>query len=100
MLKHKLQRREKIWRKHGSDEYWLAYTDTRAEYGKLLKSEKSVIISNKVIQCGKNLKQLYSLVNNLLGTKVENPMLENHTDLELANEFSEFFSSKIKKMIL
>ena len=67
------------------------------EYKKLLKAEKSIIISNKVIQCGKDSKQLYSLVNNLLGTKVENPMLENRTDLELANDFSEFFSSKIRK---
>ena len=77
MLKHKLWRREKIWRKYGSHEHWLAYTDTRTEYRKLLKSEKSINISNKVIQCGKDLKQLYSLVNNLLGTKAENPMLEN-----------------------
>ena len=77
MLKHKLQRREKIWRKYSSHKHWLAYTDTRAEYRKLLKSERSIIISNKVIQCGKDLKQLYSLVNNLLGTKAENPMLEN-----------------------
>ena len=98
MLKHKLWRREKIWRKYGSHEHWLAYTDTRMEYKKLLKAEKSIIISNKVIQCGKDSKQLYSLVNNLLGTKVENPMPENQTDLELANDFSEFFSSKIKKI--
>ena len=98
MLKHKLWRREKIWRKYGSHEHWLAYTDTRAEYRKLLKSEKSIIISNKVIQYGKDLKQLYSLVNNLLGTKAENPMPENQTDLELANEFSELFSSKIEKI--
>ena len=76
----------------------LAYTDTTTEYKKLLKAKKSIIISNKVIHCGKDSKQLYSLVNNLLGTKVENPMPENQTDLELANDFSEFFSSKIKKI--
>ena len=69
MLKHKLRRREKIWRKYSSHEHWLTYIDTRAEYRKLLKSEKSIIISNKVIWCGKDLKQLYSLVNNLMGTK-------------------------------
>ena len=59
---------------------------------------KTEVISNKVKECGSDSQKLYALVNNLLGTKVSNPLPESYLDEELAEEFAEFFLSKVLKI--
>ena len=48
--------------------------------------------------CKGNTKKLYQTLNILTGVKVENPLPEGKQDHELAEEFAEFFLSKIEKI--
>ena len=59
---------------------------------------KKIAISNKVVECGTNIKSLYTLGNNLTGVKKQNPMPENIKDEELSENFADFFLGKIDKI--
>ena len=59
---------------------------------------KTEIMSNKVIECGTDSRKLYSLVNRLVGLTSHNPLPDNRTTNELAEEFATCFMSKIIKM--
>ena len=64
----------------------------------MLNKMKTEVISNKFKGCGSDSWKLYALVNNLLGTKVSNPLPESNSDEKLAEEFAEFFLSKVLKI--
>ena len=97
-IKHRLHRREKLWRKYREPDLWKAYISVRHEYKKLLNKMKMDVISNKVKECRSDSQKLYALVNNLLGTKALNPLPESNSDEDLAEEFAEFFLSKVLKI--
>ena len=97
-IKHRLWRREKLWRKYREPDLWKAYISIRHEYKELLNKMKTEVISNKVKECGSDSQKLYALVNNLLGTKVSNLLPESNSDEKLAEEFAEFFLSKVLKI--
>ena len=40
----------------------------------------------------------YNLVSDMIGTKVENPIPKHNSNIELANEFANFFMDKIRKI--
>ena len=46
----------------------------------------------------KNSKQLFSVVNSITNNKPSNPLLENKTDEEHANDFADFFIEKRQKI--
>ena len=54
-------------------------------------------IITKVNDSTKNSRQLFKLVGNLLGKKDENPMPPSTSNSHLAEEFAEFFHTKIEK---
>ena len=97
-IKHRLHRREKLWRKYREPNLWKAYISVRHEYKELLNKMKMEVISNKVKECRSDSQKLYALVNNLLGTKASNPLPESNSDEDLAEEFAEFFLSKVLKI--
>ena len=92
--KHKMQRRERLWRRYKTHELWLAFKDARCDYKSALYAAKTAVISDKVISCGKDSQKLYSLVNNLLGRGKWNCLLDCDSDADLANEFATFFCRK------
>ena len=51
-----------------------------------------------MIECGRDLKQLYKLVEHLTGTKADNALPCRSSKEDLANEFADFFISKIRKI--
>ena len=59
---------------------------------------KIEVISNKVKECRSDSQKLYALVNNQLGTKISNLLPESNSDENLAEEFTEFFLSKVLKI--
>ena len=64
---------------------------------KSLQLEKKKHFSEKFIEAKGNIKQLYSTINGLIDQLKDNP-LPNVLDDKLANEFSDFFYEKIKKI--
>ena len=55
-------------------------------------------ITNMVNDCGRNSKKLYTFVTNLTGTFKENPLPEDLPNRELAEQFAEFFLTKIRRL--
>ena len=55
-------------------------------------------LSEKIDECNKDTKKLYSLINNLTGSKTKNSMLDAESDEALANTFADYFMEKISKI--
>ena len=54
--------------------------------------------NDNITECGHNTKTLLKIANELTGHN-ENPIIPSHNDpIILANEFSEYFSDKVKKI--
>jgi hypothetical protein len=51
-----------------------------------------------VAECNRDTKKLYQLINQITGSQAENPLPEHTSEDELANQFANFFMSKIKKI--
>ena len=61
-------------------------------------TEKKENISRKIEECGSDSKKLFQLVNHLTGCKPGLPLPTRKSDKELADEFANFFFSKIIKI--
>ena len=96
--KRVLRRCEKIWLRYRTEACWQAYLHARRWFHSNIVENKKVKISNKIEECGSDSKKLFQLVNHLTSHKPENPLLTRNTDKELANEFADFFISKILKI--
>ena len=83
----KVRDRERIWRKYKQHHQWLAFTEERKIYSKLLYKKKSAFITSEVIKYRDDSKHLYKLVSSLMGIKSENPMPECENDELLAERF-------------
>ena len=81
-----MRRREKIWRKYKTDNTKIAFIKARSKYKQQLRIAKIEIMSNKVIECGTDTRKLYSLVNGLIRLTIQNPLLDNRINDELAEE--------------
>ena len=46
----------------------------------MIRSARTRVISDKVLECGRNTKKLYSVVNGLIGRTAENPLPESQSD--------------------
>ena len=57
---------------------------------------RKVKIAEKVNECGKDVKKLYTLINNLTNRKIVTPFLDSESDEILANQFADYFMEKIR----
>ena len=64
----------------------------------MLFAAKVKVISDQVINCGKDTKALYVLISNITGVRKENPLPIHTNDKELADQFADFFLEKIVKI--
>ena len=64
----------------------------------MLPSIRKSTLSDKVNDCNNDTKQSYAFVNGIIGRASENPMPKNHCDEQLAEEFTDHFMAKIKKI--
>ena len=94
MLKHSTER-ERVWLKYKLQANWKAYKVGRNVYNRLLTYKKRRMTSKKVNELRGNMKGLYKLTANLMGTKTINPMLPDKSDAQLVEEF---FTKKIHKI--
>ena len=57
---------------------------------------KQHTITKKVLDCRRDSKQLFSIVNAVTNHKQINPLLDNKSPGEMANDFADFFIRKIQ----
>ena len=93
--KRQLERR---WRRLQTDESRQAYRVQCIALNKLLYTTRVNYYSDKITAGGHNTKTLFKIAKELTGHN-ENPILPSHNDPNiLANEFSEYFCDKVKKI--
>ena len=56
---------------------------------------KQQTITKKILDCGRDSKQLFSIVNDITNNKQINPQPDNKTHGEIPNDFADFFIGKI-----
>ena len=89
--KRRVRRREKIWRPYGSTSNWISLKTERQKYEQMFNDIKTQTICEKVADCNWDSKKLYSLVCYLIGTKMDNPLLEHIDDEKLVDDFADYF---------
>ena len=72
--KYRVRHRGKIWRRYREDHQWRALKDEQNKYKTLLNKSICDIIMGKVLECDKDTKKPYNLVNNLTGSIKTSPM--------------------------
>jgi hypothetical protein len=93
--KHERRRRERKWRQTRLTVHHQLYKDQCRTVNRLLYSTKLSYFSEQISECGRDQKKLFQLTKRLLGD-TGNVTLPTHTsDKALAEEFTQFFSSKI-----
>ena len=64
----------------------------------MLKEAQKTFWAEKIKDCGIDAKKLYTLINNLTNNNKDNPLPESQSDEGLANQFAQYFMSKIKSI--
>jgi len=97
-LKHYKRSIEKIHMKHKSPLTKDVYKKVRNNYIKEAATAKSSFYQSVISDAEGNVKKLYSVTSKLLGREKENPLPSCSNDVDLANDFLQYFSNKIKKL--
>ena len=93
-----VQNREQIWHKYSVPDTWKAYKVKRNVYNRLLIYKKRQLITKQVIDPKGNNKKLYKLMAHLSGARTDNPLPPHNNDESLANQFVDYFITKIDKI--
>ena len=64
----------------------------------MLKEAKKNTISEKIYACNRDTRKLYKLVSELTSSVKENPLPIGKSNKDLAEEFVDFFLSKIQRI--
>ena len=93
-----VKNRERTWRKYREQHHWKAYTMKRNKYICQLHYFKQQSISKRILDCKRDTKELFLLINKLTGNTIQNPLRLNKADEKLTKDFAKFFLSKIEKI--
>ena len=88
--------RQRAWSRYRQPRHWMAYTKERNIYNRLMVYHKQQMIMKKKLDCGRDSKQLFSMVSAITNNKQINPLPDNKTHGEMANDFADFFIGKIQ----
>ena len=89
---------EKIWRRTKLMVHKEAYKEQCYKVSQLIKSAKMSYYSTLVDDNAGDQKTLQKLVDKLLNVNQESPLPSGKSNIDLANHFLDFFTSKIRKI--
>ena len=93
------QCKERIWQKELTEYSWRAFYNQCKYVANLIKTLQMNYYKNIIAENRTNFKAIYKIVNGLLHRKQESPLPPITPLSKLAEEFSEFFDSKIAKIM-
>ena len=96
--KCRVRHSEKIWRRYIDEHQWTALNNEQNKYKTLLHKSKCDTIMGKVLECDKDTKKLYNLVNNLTGSIKFNPMADDTSEESSAEKFADYFMGKKERI--
>jgi hypothetical protein len=97
-MKKQARKLERRWKKSGCSSDLVIYKDARILYRKYLKECKSSHFQAAITAAKGNTKKLYAVVRGLMGKQQSNPLPERSSDAALAQEFANYFTTKIEKI--
>ena len=97
-LKRVARKAERLWRKYKQSHQYETMKSARNTYNYELDREKKKTLSEKVVNCKGDSKQLYQFVAELTGAKSDNPMPSENSDSALAENFADYFMNTIDKI--
>ena len=97
-LKAKLRKLEKNWKKTHEPSYLHQLKVMRKTYRHHLHASKIAHFHDSIKQASGNSRQLFSITMGLMGKTKSNDLPSSPDDNTLANEFADFFISKILKI--
>ena len=77
---------------------WEAFKAEWNRYKMMLLEARTESLREKINECNKDTKKLYSLINNLTNSKTDNPMPDAESDEALVNTFADYFMEKVSKI--
>jgi hypothetical protein len=98
--KRRRRKQETLWRKNRTVEHRKLYKECCNVVKCLILESKSKFYINEVINCNKDQKKLYKIVNHLLGREKTSVLPDYEDPLALAGIFVDFFTSKIDNIRL
>ncbi|KAJ8030498.1 Propionyl-CoA carboxylase alpha chain, mitochondrial [Holothuria leucospilota] len=96
--KREKRRKEKIFRKHPTDENKLSLKTSQTEYQHKIREAKERFYNTIICDSKGDQKLLFKIVKELRKGKCQMPLPEAENEQVLANEFAAFFSEKIEKI--
>ena len=93
--KHKRRQLERRWRSTKLDVHHQLYRDYCVVINRLLCSTKIAYYETQIVQCPHTSKAMFRTVNMLMGNKGGCPLPSHTSDLQLASDFSNLFTSKV-----
>lgn len=97
-VKRLRRKHEKLWRKTKLNVHKLEYKKFCSEVRELITKAKSEFYLNKIKDCNSDQKQLFKIVDNLLGRGKPRELPMSNSPLALAENFNGFFITKIQKI--
>ena len=92
-----IRRAEKLYYKYSNDYYKTQSRIAKQEKFNLVTADKCTYYRSKIEDFRNELSKLYDLLNRILGwSNGESPLPIRSNDLQLANEFSEYFVLKVE----
>ena len=98
VLKQNKRQAERKYKKHNTDENKENFKEQKKKYNKQLKLSRTEYNVSQINSSLGNPKRLFKILGNLSGTTKQNILPTFGTDLEVAEEFSEYFTNKINKI--
>ena len=93
----KRRRFERLWRKDKIEIKRQMLRTARNEVSYLIEQSKRIYYNDKIINCEKDQKKLFEVINDLMSRK-EKTKLPSGSLLELVNAFNKFFITKIENI--
>ena len=94
-LKRTRRKLERKWKKSQlTIDYQLLKQHSNSMY-RQIRRDKINYNKTKISECGHDYKKAYSMINHMTGNNKESSLPDAHSDLQLANQFSDFFALKV-----
>jgi hypothetical protein len=97
-LKLRRRKSEYKWKASKQEEHYQDFKALRNEFTYQCKQRKKEYYTNEVLNCGKDQKKLYKLVDRLTRGVTPTQLPDYNSMQQLTNDFAEFFSNKIDKI--
>ena len=97
--KREKKRKERVWRRLRTEAARRDYQEARNRENMVIRNRKRDYYRQKVAEAGTDMSKLYDIVDNLTANKKKKRLPKGFSDEELAQNFLEFFTTKIRNVV-